>query len=78
MKIEVQTNIPRRKLVGKLSDEGVLNLLLHNYVNQAQKTASLGHSWAGTEGTIFVNSEVSLDCIEGTPIYEGDTVTITF
>jgi hypothetical protein len=77
MKIEVQTNETPRKLVA-ITRGGMLFLRFESSHAPSQKTVILGGEWTEDKSAGTTNGTATIETIGGTPIYEGDTVTITF
>jgi len=79
MKIELsKPSLPERKLVGVLNDKGTLFLRFQNYLDgDKANTVTLGSS----NSVVQTNGSRTIEEIlgnYGTPIYEGDEVTIKF
>jgi hypothetical protein len=73
MKIEVKTNETPRKLVAVTRD-GMLFFRFGGSSFSDEVVVALGRD----PDHLVVSTSTELEYIDGTPIYEGDTVTITF
>ena len=74
MKIEVKTNETPRKLVAVTRD-GLLFFSFSRSFCSSEHIAVLGRD---PDHHLVSSTTTKLEYIDGTPIYEGDTVTITF
>ena len=78
MKILLNNEDEPKELVGKLSEDGTLFLRYNNsHRNGEVNTVTLSPLY-GNDCKINSNGSAKVEQMNGTPIYKGDTITITF
>ncbi|PHS22205.1 MAG: hypothetical protein COA84_13625 [Robiginitomaculum sp.] len=82
MKIKIEKAQPERELVGLLGDKGQLFLRFESSMAPNQRTVVLNGIGSGEFASVVkTNGTFSIEAIghqEHTPIYKGDTISITF